>query len=95
MQRRKIRLRLCIGKRGGDRHTNEAVRKTRMMKKMMCNGKKKFNRFKGKNVWKSDVGIERAVTHHEVSRNQKRATAQNQDEIDRYILVRKMDRTTY
>lgn len=29
------------------------------------------------------------------NRKQKRATAQNQDEMDRYILVRKMDRTTY
>ena len=49
----------------------------------------------GKEIWKSDVGNERGVTLDEVRRKQKRATAQNQDEIDRYILVRKLDRTTY
>lgn len=41
------------------------------------------------------MGNERDVTIHEVRREQKRATAQNSDKIDRYILVRKMDRTTY
>ncbi len=42
----------------------------------------------------SDVGNERVVTY-EVREKQKRSTAHNQDEIDRYIWVRKMDRTTY
>lgn len=54
--------------------------------------KKKFNIliFKGKKIWESgDVRNGRVVSHHEVRRKQKRSTAQNQGEIDRYILVEK------
>lgn len=82
-----MQLRSCIRKRGGERHTNEAVRKTQMKDvsegnngEIMCKGKKKYNRclFKSKGIWKSgDVGDERGVAHHEVRRKQKRATAQN------------------
>lgn len=46
-------------------------------------------------VGTEDVGNKRDVPLHEVRRKQKRATAQNSDKIHRYILVRKMDRTTY
>lgn len=46
---------------------------------------------KYKKRWKKIM--RKVVTQHEVrSWRQKRATAHNQDEIDRYILVRKMDR---
>lgn len=46
---------------------------------------------------RNNVRVKRNSTdaYSKVRREQKSSTAQHQDEIDRYILVRKTDRTTY